>query len=300
MTKGFLSLFITIIFAISLTACTPEININTGTNNESQQSVIEIPQNDAVDNTQSDKEMAQSGQPQNIEDSIPDKQPESQNNTQSDTAAESNESKPKDNTQNQSQEETQNKKEDKNNNKNPLSNKTESQQTESGSEQNANQKTKDDKITKDEAKKIALNHAGVKETDTYNLKAEYDRDDGVESYEIEFKTKDFEYEYDIAVKTGEILKSKKENNEDIKANKDKTSVTAERKTADEAKAIAFAHAGVTADLVYDLELDLDRDNGKEVYEIEFKSEKIEFAYEIDAKSGEILKSQKEKMTDYTN
>ena len=69
---------------------------------------------------------------------------------------------------------------------------------------------KDSYITKENAKLIALNHAGVKETDIHGLRVEFDRDDGVDSYEIDFISSKVEYEYDVHAKTGEILNSEKE------------------------------------------------------------------------------------------
>lgn len=63
---------------------------------------------------------------------------------------------------------------------------------------------------KEQAKEIAFKHAGVAAADVYDLKAELDRDDGIESYEIEFKAARVEYEYDIHAGTGEILKSEKD------------------------------------------------------------------------------------------
>jgi len=206
MTRKIISFLIAIIFVVSLTACTPEIYINTGTNNENQQSVVESPKKEVADNTPSDSESAQNSQPQNTEEPKPDKQPD----TQSDAAVENNESKPNDNTQTQSREETQNKKQDKNNNKNTQSNKNESQKTDSDSQQSTTPKTEDGKITKDEAKAIAFKHAAVTAQSVYDLDVELDRDNGKEIYEIEFMSERVEYAYEIDAKTGEILKSEKE------------------------------------------------------------------------------------------
>lgn len=62
-----------------------------------------------------------------------------------------------------------------------------------------------DKISEDKAKSIALDHAGFKESDVQFLRVEYDFDDGVEKYEVDFKQGKYEYDYDINAKTGEIL-----------------------------------------------------------------------------------------------
>ena len=59
---------------------------------------------------------------------------------------------------------------------------------------------------------------------------------------------------------------------------------------EKAKEIAFSKAGVTANDVYDLEIELDCDDGILIYEVEFKSEKNEYEYDINAKDGNIIKS----------
>ena len=60
-------------------------------------------------------------------------------------------------------------------------------------------------IGSDKAKSIALNHAGVSESDTYQLKVKQDYDDGRLEYEVEFKSNGKEYEYTILASDGTIL-----------------------------------------------------------------------------------------------
>lgn len=60
-------------------------------------------------------------------------------------------------------------------------------------------------IGSDKAKSIALNHAGVSESSTYNLKVKQDYDDGRLEYEVEFKANGMEYEYTILASDGTIL-----------------------------------------------------------------------------------------------
>ena len=58
----------------------------------------------------------------------------------------------------------------------------------------------------EEAVDKAIMDAGVKKEDVTICKKETDYDDGVEKYEVEFRTADgYEYEYEIDVKTGKIL-----------------------------------------------------------------------------------------------
>ena len=58
---------------------------------------------------------------------------------------------------------------------------------------------------------------------------------------------------------------------------------------DEAKAIAFRDAGVTEDQVSRLEVELDYEDGRMVYEVEFYLGQVEYDYDIDAKTGRIVK-----------
>ena len=63
----------------------------------------------------------------------------------------------------------------------------------------------DENIGEEEAKKIALEHAGLKEADVSHLFVELDFDDGVLRYEIDFRQGQYEYDYDIDAETGNIL-----------------------------------------------------------------------------------------------
>ena len=60
-------------------------------------------------------------------------------------------------------------------------------------------------ITSEQAKEIALNHAGQSASNVYFDKLELDYDDGMQIYEIEFVSGNMEYEYEIDAATGAIL-----------------------------------------------------------------------------------------------
>ena len=55
------------------------------------------------------------------------------------------------------------------------------------------------------AKSIALAHAGLSEADVTRIKVEYDIDDGIAVYEVEFRKGNMEYSYEIDIATGSIL-----------------------------------------------------------------------------------------------
>ena len=64
-------------------------------------------------------------------------------------------------------------------------------------------------------------------------------------------------------------------------------------TLAQAREVALSHAGLAAADVRWRGSDLDFDNGRYIYELEFKSGKLEYSYDIDAATGQILKSEKE-------
>ncbi len=152
-------------------------------------------------------------------------------------------------------------------------------------------------LTAEEAKAIALSHAGLKEEEVTGLVTKYDKDDGVTEWEVDFRKGDYEYDYDIDAKTGKILKSEKE--------KDPVKVPAPTQaptepaapktlTAEEAKAIALAHAGLKEADVTGLVTKYDIDDGVPEWEVDFRKGDYEYDYEIHAETGKILKSEKEK------
>ncbi len=67
---------------------------------------------------------------------------------------------------------------------------------------------------------------------------------------------------------------------------------------EEALNIAYTHAGVTADAARKPEIEMDYEHGSMVYEVEFKVDGLEYDYEINALTGEIIKSEKEADDDY--
>ncbi len=58
--------------------------------------------------------------------------------------------------------------------------------------------------------------------------------------------------------------------------------------------IALTHAGVKRSDVRDLDCELDRENGVLVYDIDFEVGDMEYDYDIDAKTGAVLSSWKER------
>ena len=64
--------------------------------------------------------------------------------------------------------------------------------------------------------------------------------------------------------------------------------------AAEVKAIALAHASVNAADVRDLEIELEAEKGVTFYEVSFDANGWEYEYKIEAYTGQIIKSERER------
>ena len=60
-------------------------------------------------------------------------------------------------------------------------------------------------LSREKARSIALAHAGFTADQVTGLRAEFDRDDGVPVYEVDFRVGRIEYEYEIHAETGAVL-----------------------------------------------------------------------------------------------
>ncbi len=178
-------------------------------------------------------------------------------------------------------------------------------------------------ISREEARQIAYTHAGVSEEDVLFNYVTLDADDGKLEYDIEFIVGNVEFDYEINAMTGEINEVDNEIDNDIikfllranllgntmlpqttpaptpvvqtetkqteTKNSTKTSQSnATYITREEAKQIAFAHAGTTGSNIRDLEIEFDHDDGRAIYEIEWEVGNKEYEYEIDAITGQII------------
>lgn len=157
-----------------------------------------------------------------------------------------------------------------------------------------NRSNGDVSVTSDQARKTALDHAGVKEEDVPFIHVKLDYDDGLQVYDVEFYTEDGkEYDYEIDAQSGTILSwdydaeqfsgagSRRENGGSRAAAE--TSVTEEQ-----ARAKALEQAGLKDSQVTWRKLKLDYDDRRLVYEGEFISGHLEYEFEIDAASGTLV------------
>lgn len=149
-------------------------------------------------------------------------------------------------------------------------------------------------ITQEEAKSLALEHAGLAEGDVTFMHVHLDRDDGRLEYDVEFYCKDREYDYEIDALSGKILSFDSEPKHHAPA---PVEAPAQQNDAyiskDEAKTIALSHAGAEKDDVHMEKAELDHDDGRVEYEIEFRIGRTEYEYAIDAVTGKVLKAEKD-------
>ena len=121
-------------------------------------------------------------------------------------------------------------------------------------------------------------------------------DESPAHYEVEITSQTGEeFEYKVDAYTGAILESKRE-----AADGTEVPVVQPSKPAAsgdigyaKAKSVALNHAGVSENKAYDMDIELDDEDGRLVYEVEFKSGNMEYSYEINAATGAILKHEAE-------
>ena len=162
-----------------------------------------------------------------------------------------------------------------------------------------NQNSNNSKITMEQAQEIALKHAKLTSDQVSFIKTDTELENGIEVYNIEFSYENKEYDYKINSANGEIV----EYDSDIEdyditqqqATKENKSVTPNNQnsnnskiTVEKAKEISLKHANLKDNQVVFDKTEMDYDNGVQVYAIEFHYNNIEYNYEIDANTGNIL------------
>lgn len=175
-------------------------------------------------------------------------------------------------------------------------------------------------ISQEEATTIALEHAGVAKEDAVSLSVQQEYEDGRDIFEVKFSTQDTEYSYDVAQKDGEIINynygktgaalsgddgsSQTGDGQAVQEEIDQTQSGIQQAQQEEsaaqsqalavedaideatAESIAMEHAGVTECSIHRVELDTE--DGRQVYEVEFFAGNTEYDYTIDRETGEIL------------
>ena len=132
-------------------------------------------------------------------------------------------------------------------------------------------------LTIEEAKAKAVEAVGGQVTEI-----EFEREKSGEKYEIDVKSDGVEYDLDIDAKTGEVLRTKKDDYDD------RSDISNEKLlTVEEAIAVAMKQAKGAVTKV-----EMEDDDGGLHYEIEVEDGTFEYDFEIDAVTGEVLKFEK--------
>lgn len=146
-------------------------------------------------------------------------------------------------------------------------------------------------ISADQARQLALADAGLTLADVSFSKTKLDRDDEKVIYELEFTSQANSYDYEIDASSGQILEVEKKPRQD-------TGETSPPESTEmigevEARRIALADAGLPEKAVTVKKTSQKKDNGREIYEVEFYTDTHEYDYDLDAYSGMIISLEKE-------
>ena len=159
-------------------------------------------------------------------------------------------------------------------------------------------------IGKDAAAYAAEQYAGTTALDSVTAEVDSELDESPAHYEVELHTAWGEFEYLVDAYTGKVLSGQKDlpstvsaRNDTVKPSQPISPPAQPSGSADighaKAKSIALNHAGVSENEAYDMDIELDDEDGILVYEVEFKSGGMEYSYEINAATGAILKHETE-------
>ena len=150
-------------------------------------------------------------------------------------------------------------------------------------------------IGKDAAAYAAEQYAGTTALDSVTAEVDSELDEFPAHYEVELHTAWGEFEYLVDAYTGKVLSGQKDLLTTAPVGDETAKPTAP--TGDighaKAKSIALNHAGVSENKAYDMEIELDDEDGSLVYEVEFKFGGMEYSYEINAATGAVLKHEAE-------
>ena len=145
------------------------------------------------------------------------------------------------------------------------------------------------------AREIVLAHSGIPAAEAKFVKFRLYRRHYAPMYDIVLIGRNVKYKYDLNAETGEIVSFHRNggyggqgSGNDFQKN------AGDYIGIERAKEIAFTHAKVDGTKVYKLEVDMDRDDGRMIYEVDFKHDGWEYEYEIDATTGEVLYWDKER------
>ena len=152
-------------------------------------------------------------------------------------------------------------------------------------------------IGMDAARTAAEEYAGTTALDSVTAEIDPELDEFPAHYEVELHTQWGEFEYLVDAYTGKVLSGQKDLLTVVSASNETTKPAPPEAAQGigyaKAKSIALDHAGVSENEAYDMDVELDDEDGTLVYEVEFQSGSMEYSYEINAATGAVLKHEAE-------
>ena len=137
------------------------------------------------------------------------------------------------------------------------------------------------------ALEAAARYAGLTTADITDADVDPELDENPAHYEVEFQVPGKgELEYKVEAYTGQVLTGQ--------ANVTPSVPAAGDVGLEAAKSAALKHAGLSESQVRELQVEWDNENGRAVYEVEFKSGGMEYDYVIDAATGAVLDHETER------
>lgn len=146
-------------------------------------------------------------------------------------------------------------------------------------------------ISEDDAKNIALKDANVSESDITGIRINQKIDDGISVYEVDFYVGSKEYEYEISTEDGSI----RSKDTDIDNDFGSAAQNNAKVSLDEAKKTALSKVkGATEK---DIRIHSEYDDGRQIYEGSIVYKDMEYDFEIDCETGNILSWESESVYD---
>lgn len=136
-------------------------------------------------------------------------------------------------------------------------------------------------LTQEDAKNLALQKAGITESDTIGLTVKMDHDDGIQKYEVDIYTPQTDYEYEINAADASFIK------EEIKSADQVSQIVSDSAiTPEDAKNLALGKVPGASE--QNIRMKLEHDDGHSIYEGEIIYNNASYEYEIDAQTGDII------------
>lgn len=138
-------------------------------------------------------------------------------------------------------------------------------------------------VGREAAVNAALKRAGISAAEAVVKSVEFDMENSVMVYEVEFYAKGNEYEMDVDAVSGTVIKMQ---HKQVSVNTE--GLMSENRAAE----IALSVAGVEAKDAQGLHTEMDNENGRLIYEVEFIAGGTKYEYHLDGQTGEVLQAQK--------